>query len=311
MKFEISGLFEKINMNNDLFKIETINTNIRSDFNRLSFKENSFLYPIIEWVKNDNQFLHYKIGSNGFTLPTSHIIELKNISKKESELDSPELFFSLILGFLTSFNVLPEDHTYIMERIRFKKGIEFYYPYNNELEQCLINSLSTWNNLNKEQRKIILNILIVFDRSLSYQQTHIQYNYLYSLNDVIFKYLFNYKKQELNLDNSDINKTQVHRITHKKRFKYLLNYFNLNAKNQETQVIIDEIYTIRNNLIHDLDWESDILLYRNDPNKDKTMHTILFYEIIGLSILKLLNLHIDKDFEYFIHNGFIAKTRLY
>ena len=206
-----------------------------------------FLYPPVSYKRS----LNIKTNKLGEKVPNtkrpallyktyiSHSLIIDSSTTIEDDRTGQAAFIIHLLGFLCGTRLQFHDW-WIDMRIKIKEDAGIWCMNEKTAEHFLKHSFDIWKGWNERNQKLIINILYMFSRSVSYEWHWEQFMIDYMVFDGLFKIC---KNQDNKIKN----------IGHGERIKFLCNKFNIEYKAE----IIDKIVKLRNELFHETLWGNE------------------------------------------------------
>lgn len=308
---KISGLFRKLNLDNDYFKIESIDPFLPLALQNQKHGAlgNSGVVDIILHGHKTIKGMGCKYFSNGQKgfrlLDPSHKLLLKKHKSSKNIIKSPFFYLTQVLSLLTRYSVMPNVFWRFTNILPFKHTGYIHEINSLDIEKLMIDSLIFWDSLDSKEKIIITNVLWRFNESRHNKKNHELLEFLYPINDCLFSFFHKKNPLFFKLSEKDMNKP-YYQINHGKRLSYILKSLKINLKKIRPKTITKT----RNNLIHDLNWGETVFNYgSNKKVKDLDVQSRTFEKLIELMIIKTV-CPSKRENKHLIHHGSISMILL-
>ncbi|RXK12183.1 hypothetical protein CP965_10415 [Halarcobacter mediterraneus] len=241
----------KFNINNEIFEINTLSS-IEESFN--CFKS--------RLIKDNSDYVYYPNYKEQLRLPSSHILKLKN--KKIN--DKYFLYYLIhVIGFNFNQWVMPDN--YWFDGTVKLNSIEIKEIQENYLEDLIKSSIKSYQSIPQDckYRNTIISALYSYN---SYKKFKWEFEWLFELYksfDALWQYSTCCLKNNELIKQHMLLKKEI-KSKHERRLKTVYKFLEI-SESKLPNNILDKIYKLRNELVHEARWDGEIIGHKLSDKK--------------------------------------------
>lgn len=269
----------KFNINSKIFEINTLSS-INESFN--CFKS--------RLIKDNSDYVYYPNYKEQLKLPSSHILRLKN---KETNDEYFLYYLVHVIGFYFHQWIMPNNY-WFDGTIKFN-AIKIKEKQTSDLENLIKLSIENYQLIPQDckYKNTIISALYSYN---SYKKFRWEFEWLFELYksfDALWQYSTCCLKNNELIKQHMLLKKEI-KSKHERRLKAVYNFLEI-SKSELPINILDKIYKLRNELVHEARWDGEIIGHK--LSNEKTFIAVIQFSFFVRRFMKFA-LTNDKDFNF-------------